>query len=130
VKYLLDTSAVIAVLRRDSDFEARLRQHRPGDFGISTIVAHVLYFGAHKSRRRDENLARVDSLQFEAVSFDAEDARAAGRIRAELGATGKPICPYDVLIAGQALARELTLISRNLREFERVDGLRVEDWES
>lgn len=130
MKYLLDTNAVIALLRRDRGFEARLRQHRPADFGLSAIVAHELYFGAYKGQRREDNLARVDGLQFQPVEFDAEDARAAGRIRAELGVAGKPIGPYDILIAGQALARTLTLISRNLREFERVDGLVVEDWES
>ena len=130
MKYLLDTNAIIALLRRDRDFEARVRQHRPADFGLSAIVAHELFFGAYKGQRRDENLARVDGLQFEPVEFDADDARAAGRIRAELGATGKPIGPYDILIAGQAFARNLTLISRNLREFQRVDGLVVENWHS
>ncbi len=99
MKYLLDINAIIALLRRDRVFEARLRQHRPGDFGLSAMVAHELYL-AYKGQRRDENLARVDRLQFEPVDFDAEDARADGRIRAELDATGKPIGPYDILIAG------------------------------
>ena len=61
--------------------------------------------------------------------FDGEDAEQAGEIRAALVLPGTPIGPYDVLIAGQAKARSLTLITRNAREFQRIDGLMTEDWE-
>ena len=130
MRFLLDTNAVIALLRRDQDFENRLRRHKPADFGLSAIVAHELCFGAYKSQRRDENLARVDSLPFLVLDFNAEDARVAGRIRAELSSLGRPIGAYDILIAAQALTRDLILISRNLREFQRVAGLRTENWEA
>lgn len=63
------------------------------------------------------------------IEFDGEDARQAGEIRAALAATGMPIGPYDVLIAGQARARDLILVTRNVGEFSRVSGLRVEDWQ-
>ena len=63
------------------------------------------------------------------IDFTVADARKAGEIRAVLAAAGTPIGPYDVLIAGQALARDVTLVIRNVREFSRVPGLRVEDWE-
>ncbi|MGH7081033.1 MAG: PIN domain-containing protein [Acetobacteraceae bacterium] len=86
--------------------------------------------GACKSRRRSENLARVEGLQFAVLEFDQEDAREAGEIRAALASAGTPIGPYDVLIAGQARARDLILITRNVGEFSRVRGLRIEDWES
>jgi tRNA(fMet)-specific endonuclease VapC len=62
------------------------------------------------------------------LSFDVEDARHAGAIRAELAAAGTPIGPYDALIAGQARARCLVLVTHNVREFARVPGLQVEDW--
>ena len=75
------------------------------------------------------NLERVEALRFAILEFDADDARESGRIRAELAKSGQPIGPYDVLIAGQALSRRLTLISNNLREFTRVEGLKVEDWQ-
>jgi tRNA(fMet)-specific endonuclease VapC len=65
---------------------------------------------------------------YEVLSFDSEDLRAAGLIRASLTAAATQIGPYDVLIAGQALARGLVLITNNLKEFARVNGLRVEDW--
>ena len=130
MRYLLDANAVIALLNdRDGRMSRRVRAFVPSDFALPSIVAHALYFGACKSRRRDANLALVDNLRFEVVSFDREDARHAGDIRAALGAQGIPIGGYDVLIAGQARARALTLITRNVREFQRVDGLRIENWE-
>ena len=99
------------------------------DVGLPAVAVHELYFGAFKSQRREHNINLVDSLQFEVVPFDKEDARQAGEIRATLEVLGTPIGPYDVLIAGQACARRLVLVSRNLREFQRVDGLTVENWE-
>ena len=64
------------------------------------------------------------------MPFDDVDARVAAEIRAVLRRAGTPIGPYDNLIAGQALARDLTLVTRNIREFERVQGLRLENWEA
>ena len=129
MKFLLDSNAVIALLKAHPGFLSRLRRHRPQDFGIPAIVAHELDYGAYKGQRTAENLARIDALQFEIVDFDREDARRAGELRARLAAAGTPIGPYDVLIAGQALARSLTLVTHNTREFIRVPGLLVEDWE-
>jgi tRNA(fMet)-specific endonuclease VapC len=130
VKYLLDSNAVIALMKGHSGFVSELRRHRPQDFAIPAIVAHELFYGAYKGQRVAENLARVDALQFETLDFDKEDARMAGEIRAALASLGTPIGAYDVLIAGQAIARDLILITRNVREFERVHKLRFEDWES
>lgn len=128
--YLLDTNAVIALLnRRISPLAQRVRANKPADIGISSIVSHELFYGAFKSQHTGQNVALVDDLQFEVLDFDKEDARQAGEIRAVLAAKGTPIGPYDVLIAGQALARNLVLITHNTEEFERVAGLRVEDWE-
>jgi tRNA(fMet)-specific endonuclease VapC len=128
MKYLLDTNAVIAILKGDPFMLAQLRARLPVDFGLPSIVAHELYYGAYKSQRAQANLARVEGLQFEVLPFDTEDAQHAGEIRAQLAASGTPIGPYDVLIAGQARARQLVLVTNNVREFARVDGLQVEDW--
>lgn len=76
----------------------------------------------------EKNVVRVDALQFPVLEFDLEDARQAGQVRAHLASKGTPIGPYDVLIAGQAKARELTLVTHNTSEFKRVPGLKVEDW--
>ena len=130
MKYLLDANAVIALLNdRDSKTARRVRRHKPGDVAISAIVAHELYFGAFKSQRSGRNVALVDALQFEIVEFDQDDAKQAGEVRALLSSRGTPIGPYDVLIAGQARARDLILVTRNTGELTRVPDLRVEDWE-
>ena len=129
MRYLLDTNAIIALLNdTTSPIARRVRRHAPRDFGVSALVIHELYDGAFKSQRVEQNVARVDALQFSVLEFDEEDARQAGQIRAQLASKGTPIGPYDVLIAGQARARELTLVTHNTSEFQRVPGLRVEDW--
>ena len=130
MKYLLDSSAVIGLLAGNPSLTKRIRRHAPRDFGVSAIVTHELFFGAYKSQRKADKLDVVEALQFEVVEFDQDDARQAGAIRAALKAAGKPIGPYDVLIAGQAQARDLILITRNTSEFSRVRGLRIEDWEA
>ena len=95
---------------------------------MSAVVIHELYYGAYKSQRVEKNVARVDARQFAVLEFDQEDARHAGEIRAHLASKGTPIGPYDVLTAGQAKARKLTLVTHNATESQRVSGLRVEDW--
>ena len=129
MKFLLDSNAVIALWQGHKSFLTRLRAHDPKDFGVSSIVAHELYYGAYKGSRTPDHLARIDAMQFEIVDFDAEDARCAGELRALLAGAGTPIGPYDVLIAGQALSRSLTLVTHNAREFAHVPGLHFEDWE-
>ena len=129
MRFLLDTNAVIGLLKGHPQLLARMHRHAPEDFGLPAVVAHELYYGASKSAHPARNLAVVDALRFETVAFDREDAREAGAIRAALARAGTPIGPYDVLIAGQAKARGLTLITHNHAEFARVPGLRTEDWQ-
>ncbi len=129
MRYLLDANAIIALLNDTaSPIARRVRRHAPRDFGVSAVVIHELYYGAFKSQRVEQHVARVDALQFSVLEFDEEDARQAGEIRAHLASKGTPIGPHDVLIAGQAMARELTLVTHNTSEFQRVPGLKVEDW--
>jgi tRNA(fMet)-specific endonuclease VapC len=130
MRYLLDANAVIALLNdARSKLALRARREKPSDIAISAVVAHELFYGAFKSRRVAQNVALVDALQFATLEFDKEDARRAGEVRAFLAAKGTPIGPYDVLVAGQALARNLILVTHNTDEFERVPGLRIEDWQ-
>lgn len=129
MKYLLDTNTLIAILNdRRSKPSKRLRRHDPGDVVTSSIVVHELYFGAFKSGRPIDNVARLDELQVPTLPVDREDARSAGEIRAVLKKAGTPIGPYDILIAGQAFARHLILVTNNTREFARIGGLQIEDW--
>ncbi len=130
MRYLLDANVVIGLLNdATSKLAYRARRERPADIAVSAIVAHELFYGAFKSRRAAQNLAVVDSLQFVVLEFDKEDARQSGEIRALLASMGIPVGPYDVLIAGQAKARNLTLVTHNTDEFGRVPGLRFEDWQ-
>lgn len=127
--YLLDANAVIAILNDSaSPVAQRVRAEEPRDVAISAIVVHELYYGAYKSKRVQQNLALIESLQFEVLEFEQEDAKHAGEVRAILAARGTPIGPYDVLIAGQAKARNRILVTNNTSEFSRVPGLRTQNW--
>lgn len=107
-----------------------MRRHAPQDFGIPTVAAHELFYGANRSARQTQNLALLDGLRLAVLEFDKEDARQAGEVRAMLVTAGTSIGPYEVLIAGQALARGLVLVTHNAGEFARVTGLQVEDWQN
>jgi len=131
ITHLIDTNAVIALIGRKSDtLLARVMDSDEGSIGLSSIVMHELYYGAYKSAKVSYNLEtlRLFMADFPSVGFEQEDALAAGEIRAALAAKGTPIGPHDVLIAAQAKARDLVLVTNNVGEFRRVEGLRVEDW--
>lgn len=131
IRHLLDTNAVIALVgRRSADLLRRVQASAPGSLAISSIVAHELWYGAYRSQKVAFNLETLRLLfaDLAILDFGPEDARAAGEIRADLARQGMPIGPYDVLIAGQAKARHLTLVTNNTGEFSRVTGLSLENW--
>jgi tRNA(fMet)-specific endonuclease VapC len=131
MRFLLDTNAVISLLGKKSDgLLKRVLECPEGDIGLPTIVCHELYFDAYKSQKVSFNLETLRLLfsDFGVLPFEREDAMAAGEIRALLSAAGTPIGPYDILIAGQAKARGLTLVTNNVGEFGRVVALKLEDW--
>src|SRR5690606_18329100 len=100
------------------------------DLGVSIVSVAELQCGVQRSREPERNQRALDLflLPFALLDLDYEAAAHYGRIRAQLEAAGSPIGPYDLLIAAQALSRDLTLVTRNVREFARVAGLRVESW--
>lgn len=127
--YMLDTSICIEILRgRSTELNMRLKTEREL-LHVSTVVVMELAVGPLKlaDMRRTERLeaflARLDIL-----AFDGDAARHTASIRADLERQGRPIGPYDYQIAGHARSQGLTVVTRNLGEFERVAGLRVEDW--
>ena len=130
MKYLLDTNAVIGIIAGNSGLISRLSEYLPGDFAVPSVVMFELYFGVYKSQKVADNLARVNALRFEVLDLSAADANAAGLIRADLNRKGTSIGAYDLLIAGQAVSRSLTLITHNVKEFRRVEDLKYEDWQS
>ena len=128
MKCLLDTNAIIALMGGDRSLDAQLSQNRVSDYGISAIVAHELFYGAYKGSRTSRNLAALDQLRFEVVEFDSQDARVASELRAELAQVDGQIGILDTLIAGQVKSRGLALLTRNVSEFQRVSGLKIEHW--
>lgn len=128
--HLLDSDVVVEVLRgRSAALRRRLLDHE-GALAVSAVSVSELRFGARRSSRVQQFLDSLDQfLEFVPVlDLDADAALAAGDARAELTGRGTPIGPYDCLIAGQALARGLTVATGNVREFRRVPGLHVENW--
>ena len=128
--YLIDTNICIALRKEDPVVFDRLRAIEPTEVSVSSITVFEMRYGAANSSRPDENNAVLDRFFsfFTVLPFDETDALASGRIRADLKRRGKPIGPFDTLIAGQALARDLVVVTNNRREFDRVEGLVVEDW--
>lgn len=102
----------------------------PGSLAVSSVVAHELWYGAYKSQKVAFNLETLRLLfaDLPILDLDREDVRVAGEIRADLKQQGTLIGRCDVLIAGQAKARDMTLITSNTGEFARVTGLRPENW--
>jgi tRNA(fMet)-specific endonuclease VapC len=130
LRYLLDTNLCIRVLRdRPQSVRKRFNAEAEG-LSISTIVLTELLHGAAKSARPVENRTAVErfAARLEVLAFDADAAAHAGDIKATLERQGRSIGGYDVLIAGHARSRGLIVVTGNLGEFERVDGLRCEDW--
>ena len=130
IRYMLDTNLCIRVLR-DRPVTIRERFNREAEgLSISTIVMTELLHGAAKSARPVENRIEVERFasRLDVLPFEAEAAAHAGDIRAMLERRGQMIGGYDVLIAGHARSRGLIVVTGNLGEFSRVEGLRCEDW--
>jgi tRNA(fMet)-specific endonuclease VapC len=128
--YLLDTDFCVHVLRRKS-VSARARLvDAPGDLFMSTVTLAELMFGGLKSHRPDRAALEIEALagQMTVLPFDAAAAAAYAAIRLALERAGTPIGPNDMLIAAQAQAAGLVMVTGNRREFDRVPGLAVETW--
>ncbi len=131
MRFLLDTNIIISMLKpTDRRVISAIRRYPVEDVVTSSVVIHELFFGAFQSTKQSASVAAIDDLRLPVLTIDREDARVAAKVRARLRAAGTPIGPYDVLIAGQALRHGLTLVTANLREFERVPELVCEDWSS
>jgi len=125
----LDTNVVVDFLRGDERTANRI-SGLGNKIAISTPVLAELFFGAEASARRAERVQEVESFleHVELVVFDRAASVAYGRIRNELRRTGRPIGEMDTLIAAIAVANQVTLATRNVKHFERITELRVEDW--
>lgn len=129
--YLLDTNICIYVMKNSYPaLTQKIFSFNPSDFCISSVTVFELEYGAAKSNWGEKTRQSMQMFlaPFNIIDFDSKDAVSAGNIRGFLEKQGSPIGPYDVQIAGQAMARSITLVTHNVGEFSRVPGIKVEDW--
>jgi tRNA(fMet)-specific endonuclease VapC len=130
MKYCLDTNTLIYFFKGLGDVSNRLLGTPPGEIAIPTVVLYELEVGIGKStspRKRMTQLQEITSL-VNIIAFGQVEAKCAASIRLKLEQGGIPIGPDDILIAASALANNSTLVTHNTSEFERVSGLKIEDW--
>ena len=129
--YLLDTNICIYLIKNSYPFMTeKVFSYEPSDIAISSITVFELEYGAAKSKWGEETKRKLAVFlsPFTILPFSTEDAIAAGQVRAQLEKSGRPIGPYDTLIAAQGISRGLTVVTHNTNEFIRVPGIKLEDW--
>jgi tRNA(fMet)-specific endonuclease VapC len=134
MNYLLDTNVCVSYLRGKNShhIEARLAATSFGDVALCSVVKAELSYGAQRSQQPERNQAQLQQFfaAFPSFPFDDRAAAVYGTIRTDLETAGTPIGPNDLMIAATALASGLILVTHNTGEFNRVPGLRIEDWQA
>jgi len=128
--FLLDTNTLIYFFKGMGNVSLNLLQTPPNEISIPSIVLFELEVGIAKStspKKRKQQLATFLSI-VDVLPFGAFEAKQAAQIRAVLEKQGKPIGPYDILIAATAIANGATLVTHNTKEFGRIENLLIEDW--
>ena len=131
MRYMLDTNICIYIIKhKPESVYRRLMKIRPEDVCISSITYSELSYGVEKSEQKDRNRLALTLMlsNIEILEFDTAAAEEYGNIRARLEKTGTPIGSLDMLIAAHAKASGCTLVTNNLKEFSRVEGLKAENW--
>ncbi len=132
MRYLLDTNTCIRYLNgRSASIRKQVESKDPQEIVVCAVVKAELFYGSQKSQHPEKNLAKQRKFldKFVSLPFDEQPAEVYGQIRAKLEKAGTPIGPNDLLIAAIAVAHNAILVSHNTDEFERVEGLNLEDWE-
>ncbi len=130
LKYMLDTNIVIFTMKNKPQAVREAFTTHYGQMCISSVTYMELVYGAERSSKPEHNLRNLEGFAARMDILPYEDSAAihTGQIRAELASRGTPIGPYDQMIAGHARSQGLIVVTNNSKEFERVAGLRVEDW--
>ena len=131
MRYMLDTNICIyAIKRGPREVIERLKEHNTSEICISSVTYAELIHGVEKSKAVDKNCIALTLLltDIEILPFDISAAEGYGEIRTELERKGTPIGPLDMMIAGHARSLGYTVVTNNIKEFERIDGLRLENW--
>ena len=130
--YLPDTNALIRFLNPgQSPVKDHFLSVNALEIRLCSVVKAELYYGAMKSSRSADNLVLLDEFfaNFASLPFDDDAARKYGEVRSVLARQGTPIGPNDLMIAATALVHGAVVVTHNTREFSRVDGLKIDDWE-
>ncbi|HEC12492.1 MAG TPA: tRNA(fMet)-specific endonuclease VapC [Acidiferrobacteraceae bacterium] len=130
LKYMLDTNMVIYTIKnRPKHVREAFKQHE-NQMCISAVTRGELIYGAERSSQPERNLADIEGLvaRLEVAPFEEHASEHFGQLRAELYRIGQPPGPYDMMTAGHARAMGLILVTNNMKEFEQVPGLRIENW--
>lgn len=131
MRYMLDTNICIySIKHKPEQVFLRLQEHDPSDICISSVTYAELVHGVEKSQAVEKNRLALALLlaNIEILSFDAAAAESYGKIRADLEKQGTPIGPLDMMIAGHAKSLNYTVVTNNTKEFNRVKGLKSENW--
>ena len=131
--FLPDTNACISLLRqRSPTLIARWQSNQATDIALCSVVVYELRHGAERSSNPTREHAKLDVFlePFVSLPFDDLCARRCAEVRAKLERNGQSIGPHDLQIAATALENSLTLVTHNTREFSRIDGLKLVDWEA
>ena len=128
--YLLDTDTLIYSLKGNAGIRKNLRNHLHDTLKVSVITLMELYYGAYKSRSIAGNLAKVVTLEnvLEVLPVGRETVDVFGLLKAGLEKAGTLLDDFDLILAASALAHNLTLVTNNLRHFQRVEGLKLTNW--
>ena len=128
--YLLDTDTIIYSLKGHEGVTAKFRQHRMHSMAISVITYGELIFGAERSARRTENIAKARRVAdlYRVVAVDRIIMEVFGRLKSDLRQDGKTVADFDLLIGATALSEGLTLVTNNLKHFEKIPSLALESW--
>jgi tRNA(fMet)-specific endonuclease VapC len=129
--FLLDTNIVSYWMRGDQEIIKKLKKHKPCELSLSTITLAEIYYGIRKSNgKKEERFDKIESIcaQLDIFPFDKTAADNYGTIRVYLERRGIPISERDSQIASIAMANDLIVVTHNVKEFERISGLKSEDW--
>ena len=132
MSYLLDTNTCIRYLNGTSEnVRLNLESRQPEEIMLCSVVKAELFYGALKSAKPRKNLQRIEKFfePFLSLPFDDSASKVYGKIRTDLEKLGTPIGPNDLLIAAIALANQVILVTHNVKEFGRIKGIGLEDWE-
>ena len=128
--YLLDTDILIYSLKAHEIVQQNLRHHLHDPINVSAVTLMELYYGAYKSQKIANNLAKVKAIEnsLEIIPVNQEMVEIFGVLKSDLEKVGKPLDDFDLILAATAMSHNLIIVTNNEKHFGRIDGLKMENW--